>query len=117
MYLKVKEVDSFLDIEDINEPILIKSGCSDMEAVKKWSKEYLIKIIGDHKFNFEKAKTFLNVCFKNGIDKVIFSSTASVYGNPRREKVLESDPLNPLNPYADSKLVNQFQPRFVYSHS
>ena len=45
-----------------------------------------------HKFNFEKASTFLNVCFKNGIDKVIFSSTASVYGNPKREKVLESDP-------------------------
>ena len=57
-----------------------------------------------HKFNYEKAKTFLNVCFKNGIDKIIFSSTASVYGNPEREKVLESDPLNPLNPYAESKL-------------
>ena len=57
-----------------------------------------------HKFNYEKAKNFLNVCFKNGIDKIIFSSTASVYGNPEREKVLESDPLNPLNPYAESKL-------------
>ena len=57
-----------------------------------------------HKFNYEKAKTFLNVCFKNGINKVIFSSTASVYGNPKSEKVVESDPLNPLNPYADSKL-------------
>ena len=57
-----------------------------------------------HKFNYEKARFFLNICFKNGISKVIFSSTASVYGNPKREKVLESDPLNPLNPYADSKL-------------
>ena len=57
-----------------------------------------------HKFNYEKAKTFLNVCFRNGINKVIFSSTASVYGNPKSEKVVESDPLNPLNPYADSKL-------------
>ena len=57
-----------------------------------------------HNFNYEKARTFLNICFKNGINKLIFSSTASVYGNPKREKVLESDPLNPLNPYADSKL-------------
>ena len=55
-------------------------------------------------FNYKKARTFLNVCFKNGIDKVIFSSTASVYGSPKKEKVLESDPLNPLNPYAESKL-------------
>ena len=37
MYLKVKEVNSFLDIKDLNEPILVKSGCSDMTAVKKWN--------------------------------------------------------------------------------
>jgi len=57
-----------------------------------------------HIFNFEKGKIFLNICFKNGLNKIIFSSTASVYGNPNKEKVLESDPLNPLNPYATSKL-------------
>ena len=57
-----------------------------------------------HMFNFEKGKIFLNICFKNGLNKIIFSSTASVYGNPNKEKVLESDPLNPLNPYAISKL-------------
>ena len=57
-----------------------------------------------HEFNFEKGKIFLNVCFKNGLNKIIFSSTASVYGNQNKEKVLESDPLNPLNPYATSKL-------------
>ena len=56
-----------------------------------------------HMFNFEKGKIFLNICFKNGLNKIIFSSTASVYGNPNKEKVLESDPLNPLNPYATSK--------------
>ena len=57
-----------------------------------------------HEFNFEKGKIFLNICFKNGLNKIIFSSTASVYGNQNKEKVLESDPLNPLNPYATSKL-------------
>ena len=57
-----------------------------------------------NEYNFEKAKIFLNICFKNGLNKIIFSSTASVYGNPNKEKVLESDPLNPLNPYATSKL-------------
>ncbi len=57
-----------------------------------------------HEYNFEKAKIFLNICFKNGLNKIIFSSTASVYGNPKKERVLESDPPNPLNPYATSKL-------------
>ncbi len=57
-----------------------------------------------NEFNYEKAKTFLNICFKNNLNKIIFSSTASIYGNPKKQKVLESDPPNPLNPYAASKL-------------
>ena len=57
-----------------------------------------------NEFNFEKAKKFLNICFKNKLFKIIFSSTASVYGNSKKQKVLETDPLDPLNPYAISKL-------------
>ena len=55
-------------------------------------------------YNFSKAKIFLETCFKNNLKKVIFSSTASIYGNPKKEKVSEDDPVNPLNPYASSKL-------------
>ena len=57
-----------------------------------------------NEFNFEKAKIFLNTCFENGLKKVIFSSTASVYGNPIQDNVSENDELNPLNPYAETKL-------------
>ena len=56
-----------------------------------------------NEFNFEKAKTFLNICFENGLKKIIFSSTASVYGNPIKDNVSENDELNPLNPYAETK--------------
>ena len=55
-------------------------------------------------FNYLKAKIFLETCYKNGLKKIIFSSTASVYGNPKTQKVKETDPTNPLNPYASSKL-------------
>ena len=55
--------------------------------------------------NYQKAKIFLDTCFKNDLNKVIFSSTAAVYGNPKKDKVIESDELNPLNPYANSKLM------------
>lgn len=55
-------------------------------------------------FNFLKAKIFLETCFENNLNKVIFSSTAAVYGNPKNLKVTEKDPTNPLNPYASSKL-------------
>ena len=57
-----------------------------------------------NEYNFEKAKIFLNTCFENGLKKIIFSSTASVYGNPIKNNVSENDELNPLNPYAETKL-------------
>ena len=53
--------------------------------------------------NFEKSKIFFNCCFENNIKKIIFSSTAGVYGNSNSKYVKESDDLKPLNPYAESK--------------
>jgi len=55
-------------------------------------------------FNYKKAKIFLETCLDNQLNKIVFSSTASVYGNTIKEKVSENDLLNPLNPYALSKL-------------
>ena len=55
-------------------------------------------------FNYLKAKIFLETCYKNGLNKIIFSSTASVYCNPKTQRVKETDPTDPLNPYASSKL-------------
>jgi len=57
-----------------------------------------------NEYNYKKAKVFLDNCIKNNLKKIIFSSTASVYGNPKSLKVSESDELNPLNPYAETKL-------------
>ncbi len=54
-------------------------------------------------YNCEKTKTFFDICFNNGIQKIIFSSSASVYGNAKKDKVDEKDKLDPLNPYAVSK--------------
>ena len=55
-------------------------------------------------FNVNKSKIFLDICFLHGLNNVIFSSTASVYGASNKNQVSESDKLNPLNPYALSKL-------------
>jgi UDP-glucose 4-epimerase len=55
-------------------------------------------------YNFEKAKIFFDCCFKFGIDKIIFSSTAGIYGKLKElRKVHEEDKLQPSNPYALSK--------------
>ena len=55
-------------------------------------------------FNYTKAKIFLKTCYENDLKKIIFSSTASVYGNPSSKNVSEEGHLSPLNPYASSKL-------------
>jgi UDP-glucose 4-epimerase len=57
-------------------------------------------------YNYKKSKIFLNTCFKYNLKKIIFSSTASVYGNVKN-KALENDKINPLNPYALSKLKTE----------
>jgi UDP-glucose 4-epimerase len=42
---------------------------------------------------------------KVGVRKLVFSSTASVYGTPERLPVCETDKLHPENPYGESKLM------------
>lgn len=66
------------------------------ESVKK-PKKY-------HNYNFKKAKIFFDTCLKYNVNKIIFSSTASVYGNTNNKNVKEVDKLLPINPYASSKL-------------
>lgn len=47
----------------------------------------------------------IDSAIENNIDKIIFSSTAGVYGNPREIPIPESHPTDPTNPYGESKLI------------
>jgi UDP-glucose 4-epimerase len=40
-----------------------------------------------------------------GVKRLVFSSTAAVFGEPERQPIEESDPTNPTNPYGESKLA------------
>lgn len=40
-----------------------------------------------------------------GVDKLVFSSTAAVFGHPHSETIDESHPTEPINPYGQSKLM------------
>ena len=42
---------------------------------------------------------------KNGVGKLVFSSTAAVYGTPEVERVTENSPLRPESAYGESKLI------------
>ena len=42
---------------------------------------------------------------KAGVDKIVFSSTAAVYGEPEKTPIEEDFPHNPTNVYGRTKLV------------
>lgn len=42
---------------------------------------------------------------RNGVDRLVFSSTAAIFGEPMSEAIDESHPRQPINPYGASKLM------------
>jgi len=55
--------------------------------------------------NFSNGINLLKVMLKQNVRKIIFSSTAAVYGNPKRVPIKEVDNTSPINPYGLSKLM------------
>lgn len=51
------------------------------------------------------TKVLLESMVRNGVDKIVFSSTAAVYGEPENIPILESDRTCPTNPYGETKLA------------
>lgn len=64
-------------------------------------------VFWDHNLNGVAA--VLAAMRQNGVARIVFSSTAAVYGQPPQDDVLtplsETLPLQPINPYGDSKLA------------
>jgi UDP-glucose 4-epimerase len=56
-------------------------------------------------FNNNVVGTYnlLKAMKENEVDKIVFSSSAAVYGNPENIPVEETDPINPLSPYGRNK--------------
>lgn len=50
----------------------------------------------------------LQVMKEFGVRKIVFSSSAAVYGNPKEIPVTENGELNPLSPYGRNKLCMEF---------
>ncbi len=57
--------------------------------------------------NVNGTINILNVARKNDIEKVIFSSSSSVYGDTNKLPLTEDMPRNPISPYGTSKLAGE----------
>ena len=55
--------------------------------------------------NFFATLNLLEAAREKEVNKIIFSSTAGIYGNPIQIPVPENHPKNPENPYGESKLM------------
>lgn len=100
-----------LEIGDINDKNLLD------EVFKKYSPTAVIHCAGlisveestrkpDIYFqnNSHATETLLEAMHKNNIRHLIYSSTASVYGNVTAKSITEGQITSPQNPYAESKL-------------
>jgi UDP-glucose 4-epimerase len=61
--------------------------------------------------NTRNTLNLLQCCEVFGVEKLIFSSTAAVYGEPQQNPVTEEAPTQPINPYGRSKLMSEWMIR------
>ena len=55
--------------------------------------------------NVGGSLSLLNAMVQTGIQHVVFSSTAAVYGTPDEVPIPETAPIRPVNPYGESKVM------------
>jgi len=57
--------------------------------------------------NAKGTRILVSAANKLGVEKLIYASSAAVYGNPIRLPINEDHPLNPISPYGRSKLLGE----------
>lgn len=98
----------------------IKGDIGDLKLLKKIFDDYDIEavvhlaadsLVGEsmedpgkyYHNNLDKSIRLLDVMKEFNVDKIVFSSTAAVYGEPEEIPIIEDHPENPTNPYGESK--------------
>lgn len=92
-----EKLDNLLSTEKFDGVIHMASFIQMGESYKNPAKYYRNNVLG-----------FMNLMDSmkdHGVNKIILSSTAGVYGNPVRIPIAETDLKNPLNPYGETKYV------------
>lgn len=61
--------------------------------------------------NTRNTLNLLQACVRYGVERLVFSSTAAVYGLPADGYASEESPTVPINPYGTSKLMSEWMLR------
>lgn len=103
----VLNIIEFLDIDIRDNSSLEKSlkffdGVYHLASLENWQESFS-KQTEYFEVNVEGTENILKLALKHGF-KVIYASSLSVYGNPKRNPVSEDHEKNPITPYGITKL-------------
>lgn len=107
----------------VRQGTFVEGNCGDVEVLKSLFSQYPIDAVmhfaalidvGEsiskpalyYENNVAGTLNLLKMMNQFDVKKLIFSSSAAVYGNPQQElPIKETDPCLPINPYGESKLM------------
>jgi UDP-glucose 4-epimerase len=82
-------------------------------AARKSAPESVADPLRYYQENVEAMRVLLDEMVKAGVTRMMFSSTAAVYGMPSDSLVTEETPTAPINPYGETKLLCEWLLRSV----
>jgi UDP-glucose 4-epimerase len=76
-------------------------------AAHVWVGESMREPAKYYRNNTANSLRLFDGCVRHGIGRIVFSSTAAVYGEPGLELIPETTPPAPINPYGASKMMSE----------
>lgn len=126
-FRKSVDVEKFyqIDLRDKELDKVFKEN--DIEGVIHFAANSLVGVSVKEPLDYYDNNVYGTMCLlktmmENNVDKIVFSSTAAVYGEPENSPILENDRTEPTNPYGETKLTmekmmkwfdNAYNTRFV----
>jgi UDP-glucose 4-epimerase len=97
---------------DVRDFDFMKSACAGVRAIIHLAAQVSVQFSNEHPLQSAETNIagFINVldaARKSAVPRIIFASSAAVYGHPINLPLAEDSPLNPISPYGLEKLVNE----------
>ncbi|MEJ7634411.1 UDP-glucose 4-epimerase GalE [Aeromicrobium sp.] len=104
----------FIDASILDSAIVAKAMVEhEVEAVVhlagfKYAGVSVSRPLHTYEQNVQGTVSLLQAMHETGVDKIVFSSSAAVYGTPDVDLVTEATPPGPESPYGESKLIGEW---------